>query len=86
LFLLRGFLICHVVGWYIELKNLKFSYDVIIINRFSQLGVKCKHVNSYLLNCILINEIRQRLIFNHYFQLNSNSETGLKKDKMLVSF
>jgi hypothetical protein len=24
LFLLSGFLICHAVGWYIELKNQKF--------------------------------------------------------------
>jgi hypothetical protein len=26
LFLLSGFLICHAVGWYIELKNQKFWY------------------------------------------------------------
>ena len=28
LFLLRGFLICHAVGWYIELKNQKFWWRI----------------------------------------------------------
>ena len=28
LFLLSGFLICHVVGWYIELKNQKFWWGI----------------------------------------------------------
>jgi hypothetical protein len=28
LFLLSGFLICHAVGWYIELKNLKFWWRI----------------------------------------------------------
>jgi len=27
LFLLSGFLICHAVGWYMELKNLQFSME-----------------------------------------------------------
>jgi hypothetical protein len=28
LFLLSGFLICHAVGWYIELKNQKFWWRI----------------------------------------------------------
>jgi hypothetical protein len=48
------------------------------------LGPGTRHVNRYSLDCILINEKRQHvIIFNHYFQFNSISKTGLKNIKFL---
>ena len=47
LFLLSGFLICHAVGWYIELKNQKFGIIPVYL-------VDCRAIPVYLVQCMTI--------------------------------
>jgi predicted cation transporter len=63
LFLLRGFLICHAVGWYIELKNQKFDGGIL----FQQvvgipMGTNCALLLADLFLYSYESEFRQKLV------------------------